>query len=211
MTVSVLCTNPEHPVWPSLRRWRSDQEARGHTVLLCADQTDLTSGDVLFLVSCGQIIREAERKAFGAVLVLHASDLPRGRGWSPHIWQIIDGAGRITVSLLEARDPLDTGDIWLKTRFDLAGHELLPEINKRLFAAELALMTRAVNEFDTITPRPQAASPAPSCGSALPTIANSIRTRPSRSSSTSCVSSTTSVIRRPCLSWRPLHHPHRQT
>jgi len=155
MTITILCTNPTHPVMPWLQRWQAEQQARGHTVSLCADKTELTSGDVLFLVSCGQIIREAERSRFRATLVLHASDLPRDRGWSPHIWRIVEGESRITVSLLEAREPLDSGDIWMKVHFDLAGDELLPEINERLFAAELELMTAAVDGFGTIRPTPQ--------------------------------------------------------
>lgn len=161
MTITLLCTNVTHPVVPWLRRWKAEQEARGHTVSLCADKTELTSGDILFLVSCGQIIREAERRRFRVVLVLHASDLPHDRGWSPHIWRIVEGASRITVSLLEAKDPLDSGDIWKKVDFDLAGHELLPEINERLFAAELALMTAAVDGFGTIRPTPQEAGSGP--------------------------------------------------
>ncbi len=161
MTITLLCTNVTHPVVPWLRRWQAEQQARGHTVALCADKKELTSGDILFLVSCGQIIREAERNRYRAVLVLHASDLPQDRGWSPHIWNIVEGANRITVSLLEARDPLDTGDIWKKVHFDLAGHELLPEINERLFAAELALMTEAVDGFGTIEPTPQAPGAGP--------------------------------------------------
>jgi len=153
--ITVLCTNRRHPVIPWLQRWQSAQQAAGHDVSLCHDKSELTTGDVLFLVSCAQLIRGAQRRHFRAVLVLHASDLPRRRGVSPHIWQIIDGENAITVSLIEAREPLDSGDIWLQTQFDLAGTELLPEINERLFAAELHLMDRAVADFDSIRPRPQ--------------------------------------------------------
>jgi methionyl-tRNA formyltransferase len=158
--ITVLCTNREHPVVPWLQRWQSKQQSAGHDVSLCHDKSEVGAGDVLFLVSCAQFIREPQRRHFRAVLVLHASDLPRRRGMSPHIWQIIDGENAITVSLMEAREPLDSGDIWLQTRFDLAGTELLPEINERLFVAELELMDRAVAEFDSITPRPQAPADA---------------------------------------------------
>ena len=135
--------------------------AQGHDVALLFDKQELTGGDVLFLVSCGQIVGPTERTLFRAVLVLHASDLPKGRGWSPHIWGIVKGSNRITVSLMEAADPLDSGDVWLQTTFDLAGDELLPEINERLFAAELTLMTRAVDDFGSIQPLPQSGEPEP--------------------------------------------------
>lgn len=161
MILAVLCTNRNHAVIPWLQRWQREQQAAGHEVSLCFDKSELGAGDLLFLVSCGQLIGERERARFGHVLVLHASDLPDGRGWSPHVWAILAGAREIVVSLLEAREPVDTGDIWLKTRFALEGHELLPEINERLFAAELDLMTRGVREAGTVRPTPQAGPPPP--------------------------------------------------
>ncbi len=129
--------------------------------MLVFDKTELRGGDILFLVSCGQMIQDTEKEMYLTTLVLHASDLPKGRGWSPHIWSILDGANQITVSLLEASEPVDTGVIWLKTNFTLEGHELLPEINTRLFAAELSLMTKAVEQFETIDSFQQVGDPGP--------------------------------------------------
>ena len=40
-------------------------------------------GDILFLISCSERIGDAYRQKYRHVLVLHASDLPKGRGWSP--------------------------------------------------------------------------------------------------------------------------------
>ena len=161
MKLSILSSDPGHPVVPSLRRWKRDMEGRGHSVALCFQKSELPDGDILFLVSCGHIIRDAERQKYGAVLVLHASDLPRGRGWSPHIWSIVNGAREITVCLLEAADPVDTGHVWMRTTFTLEGHELLSEINEKLFAAELELMARIVEDRGSITPVPQVGEPGP--------------------------------------------------
>ena len=83
----------------------------------------------------------------------------RAGGWSPHIWSILDGVNQITVSLLAASDPVDSGAIWLQTKFTLEGHELLPEINDKLFTAELSLMTQAVERFGHIVPQEQRGSP----------------------------------------------------
>lgn len=159
MRIAVLTSDPRHPVTSRLREWREEMTAAGHQVAVIFHKDDLTPGDVLFLVSCGQIIGDAERAQFRATLVLHASDLPKGRGWSPHIWSILDGAGDITVCLMEAADPVDSGDIWLRRTFRLDGHELLGEINEKLFDAELALMTEAVERFGGIKPAPQEGEP----------------------------------------------------
>jgi len=135
--------------------------SKGHSITIAFDKAELQGGDILFLVSCSQIIKDTERKSYKATLVLHASDLPQGRGWSPHIWSILGGANRITVSLLEANDPVDSGAVWLRTNFILEGHELLPEINAKLFAAELSLMTQAVEQFEIIKPIQQMGDPGP--------------------------------------------------
>ena len=149
MRISVLCTDDSHPVFPHLLRWASDMNSCGH------DATIVTDKQILFLVSCSQIVRATERNLYKHCLVLHASDLPKGRGWSPHIWAVLNGETKITVTLLEAEDAVDSGRIWFKTVFELEGHELLPEINQLLFSAELGLMTRAVVEFDKVTPEKQ--------------------------------------------------------
>lgn len=161
MEISILCTDPNHPVVNSLQAWTEKIASKGHAATLVFDKAELRGGDILFLVSCSQIIRDAERKKYRATLVLHASDLPMGRGWSPYIWSILGGENKITVSLLEASEPIDSGAIWLKTAFDLEGHELLQEINARLFVAELLLMTHAVEQFDSIKPTKQAGEPGP--------------------------------------------------
>ena len=162
MTIAVLCTDSGHPVMPSLRQWAGEMTARGHQVSLYHDKGELIAGDILFLVSCSQVIRQVDRDKFKATLVLHGSDLPRGRGWSPYIWAVVNGASTITLSLFEAADSVDTGDIWVKTTFQLAGHALLAEITARLFEAEVRLMTEAVERFGSVVPVPQSGAPGPS-------------------------------------------------
>lgn len=161
MRISILCTDPNHPVVESLRVWVKEVSSNGHVVTLVFDKSELCGGDILYLVSCSQIIRDVERNKYKAALVLHASDLPKGRGWSPYVWSVLGGANKITVSLLEAIDPVDTGAIWLKTTFDLEGHELLQEIHAKLFEAELLLMSELVDQFDYITPVQQLGEPGP--------------------------------------------------
>ncbi len=159
MKISILCTEPLHPVVAHLIEWSRQTKLKGHDVLLTHDKSELSGGDILFLVSCSQLIRSEERVKYKAALLLHASDLPQGRGWSPHIWAILTGVQQITVCLLEASDPVDTGDIWLKRTFELQGHELLSEINEKLFQCELELMSEVVDKFDQIEPIPQQGIP----------------------------------------------------
>jgi methionyl-tRNA formyltransferase len=161
MRISLLCSDEQHPVNVYLKRWISAKQEI-HQVELVRKKHDLSGGDILFLISCSEILGDADRAAYGATLVLHASDLPRGRGWSPHIWQLIDGAEEITLSLLEAEDKVDSGRIWKKLKFPVPKHALWDEINEALFLAEIELVDFAVNEFSHIRQNTQDPSIEPS-------------------------------------------------
>ncbi|MDP1671588.1 MAG: formyltransferase family protein, partial [Burkholderiales bacterium] len=117
-----------------------ERHAIDHDIELVTRAAELSGGDMLFLVSCSEIVDAEIRSRYKHSLVLHGSDLPEGRGWSPVVWQVLEGRTTITVTLLEAADQVDSGDIWAKTTFELAGNELADEINKKLFDAELRLM-----------------------------------------------------------------------
>ncbi len=74
--------------------------------------------------------------------------MPEGRGWSPHIWDVVNGKDELTLSLLNANDKVDTGDIWQKRKIELNGTELFDEINDLLFKAELELIAWACESID---------------------------------------------------------------
>lgn len=162
MNVSILCTDPRHPVNPRLQAWAQAMAGRAEVSLL-RRADELQGGELLFLVSCHQIIGAPVRERFRHTLVLHASALPQGRGMSPHVWQILAGARQITLTLLEAVDALDQGRIWHQTTLELDGTELHDQIHARLFDAELALMDWAVanlGQEPQVQPRPQQGEPS---------------------------------------------------
>ena len=59
-------------------------------------------------------------KKFRNNLVVHASDLPNGKGWSPLTWQILDGKKKIHVSLIEADEKVDSGKIYKKLQINVS-------------------------------------------------------------------------------------------
>lgn len=161
MKITLLCTDRDHPVNAWLLRWQ-EHHCVEHDIILCRDRHELPGGDLLFLISCSQIIDAATRSQYWHTLVLHASNLPRGRGWSPHVWELLKGADTITVSLLEAEDGVDTGAIWAKRCFSVPNHALHDEIHELLFDTECALMDEALRLIaQGATPTPQATDIVP--------------------------------------------------
>ena len=112
-------------------------------------------GDLLFLISCLEIVPASVRSRYRAALVIHASDLPSGRGWSPLVWQILEGRNEVAVTLLEAAEPVDSGAIWQKRWLRFDGTELYDELNAALFEVELALMDYAIENMGRVQPMPQ--------------------------------------------------------
>ena len=154
MKVSIVCSTPSHPVNAYLSAWVK-RHSQDHNIEIVRKKGELTGGDILLLVSCGEIISAKDRAPYGVCLVLHASDLPRGRGWSPHIWELAAGAPHITLSLLEAEDKVDSGRIWQKVQIPVPPTALWDEINHLLFTAEVQLMDFALAKYGHIQPQEQ--------------------------------------------------------
>ena len=154
MKITVLCTDSAHPVNNYLKPLIAHMKSR-HTIDLVQSRSELTRGDFLFLVSCSEIIKAEHRENYTHTLVLHASDLPEGRGWSPYVWEVVNGSDTITLSLLEAEDKVDTGRIWLKREIPIEKTALWYEVNHLLFDAEINLMNEAIERYRDIKPYQQ--------------------------------------------------------
>jgi methionyl-tRNA formyltransferase len=153
MNISILITSIEHPINAYIDKWV--EKNKSHQISVIHSKKELISGDILFLISCSDIVSKLERDKFKKTLVIHASDLPHGKGWSPYVWEIINGATNITVSLLEAEDKVDTGDIWKKVNVVISKTALFSEINELIFNLELKLMDFAIENYNTIKPEKQ--------------------------------------------------------
>lgn len=115
---------------------------RGHAVRWVHHPAHLAAGDVCFMLSCGRLLSAEQLALHRHNLVVHASDLPKGQGWSPMSWQILDGVSKIPVTLFEAVPELDSGPIYLQQHIHLQGNELVEEWRTLLAQAtkELCLL-----------------------------------------------------------------------
>lgn len=155
LNITLLCSDINHPVFTYLQKW-SDKSGHLYNIQLVSTTADIKDKKgILFLISCSEFIKKEIRDSFDFTLVLHASDLPSGRGWSPHIWDIINGKSEIVLSLLNAGSGIDSGDIWKKIRIPLDGTELYDQINHKLFTAEIELIDWFCQNHHSAKPVPQ--------------------------------------------------------
>lgn len=87
---------------------------------------------VAFYLSCLQLTPPDILERAWLNVVVHASDLPYGRGFSPLAWQVLEGRTEIPITMIEATPEADAGNILMRDRIVLEGHELNGEMRAHL-------------------------------------------------------------------------------
>ncbi len=119
------------------------------------DLKELPSADFCFCLGFSKILKKEIRDFFGHTLVVHASDLPAGKGWSPLSWQILEGRDQIPVSLFEADDSMDSGPIYAQRHINFEGYELIDGLRKKLAEATYELCSWFVAEYPRSSAQPK--------------------------------------------------------
>ena len=121
--------------------------SKKHTVKHVFSLNELEAGDILCALSCETIIQEKHLNLFKSAIVAHPSPLPKGKGWSPVAWQILEGKNTIPVTLIEAADKVDSGVIYYQDFMRLNGSELNDEIKLEQFKVTADLVEKYCDNF----------------------------------------------------------------
>jgi methionyl-tRNA formyltransferase len=130
MKIDIVISDGRHPLRPEVSAWA--QRHPEHRIRVLQELTEADGGDRLILVACHEIARPQVREQYGRCFVTHASDLPQGRGWSPAVWDVLQGKDRLVLSLIEVADPVDSGRIFQKFRARLNPTDLHDDISRML-------------------------------------------------------------------------------
>lgn len=120
---------------------------------------DVQEGDVLFALSCEKIISRKILDKNEHTIVVHPSELPKGRGWSPTAWQILEGKNRIPISLFEAEESVDSGVVYILDYINLDGTELNEEIKHLQGLKTIEMCVSFIQQYNTIQGSPQEGKP----------------------------------------------------
>lgn len=118
-----------------------------HRVFTTHRIEEIDEGDLLFILSFSEILPEEVLHRHKHNLVVHESDLPKGKGWSPLSWQVLEGRNNITISLFEATCQVDSGAIYLQDVIELDGSELIDEIRELQAEKTLNLCMNFIVEY----------------------------------------------------------------
>ena len=98
--------------------------------------------DIVIIMSYYKIIPKKYLKKSKHNLVVHESNLPKGRGFSPLYWQILDGKTNIVFSLFECSEKMDAGNIYFKKKFKFSPNLIFEEIKIKQMNSALSLIEK---------------------------------------------------------------------
>lgn len=153
MVIQILVDNRESWFVPYAKELVDYLAKQNHDVYLIHNHEEIKKGDILCLLACEKIFKDLHLNKHN--LVVHESDLPEGKGWSPLTWQILEGKNKIPITLFEASEKVDAGCIYSKEYINLQGHELLDEIKHQQGLKTIKLILDFVKNYPNVKGSPQ--------------------------------------------------------
>ena len=152
MNITILTDNPNSWFVPYGKVLCEKLQTAGHRVEYVFNSKDIKASDICFLLSCTKLVNESVLALSKNNIVVHASDLPKGKGFSPLQWQIIEGYDEITLTLFEVVKAVDSGPYYLKGKIALNGGELYLELRCLLARKIIELCSEYVQKRDVLVP-----------------------------------------------------------
>ena len=153
MKVQVLVDNLNSWIIPYAEKLVNFLKESGHDSNLIHKHGEVVEGDILCLLGCEKIFKALDKNKHN--LVVHESDLPKGKGWSPLTWQILEGKNEIPITLFEAAEGVDSGSIYLQNIVFLSGNELNDEIRQKQGEATIDLILKFIKEYPKVEGKEQ--------------------------------------------------------
>ena len=153
MNVTILTDNPNSWIIPYIEDLKKDLSQ--HNVTHIFKTSDIIGGDIMLVLSCEKILKTEYLSLHKSNVVVHPSKVPLGKGWSPLAWQVLEGSNNMPVSLFEAVEAVDAGDVYIVDYIKLEGHELNDEIKHQQGLLTMKMVKKYIDEFESMTGVPQ--------------------------------------------------------
>jgi methionyl-tRNA formyltransferase len=143
--INVVVDNPSWIV-PFAQQLVAELGRDGDEAIFACRHEEISTGTVAFFLGCVNITPADVLARNQRNLIVHESELPKGRGFSPLTWQILEGAKRIPICLLEAVEGVDAGPVIYRDVIEFEGHELVNELRSKLGDKTRSLCRRFLAE-----------------------------------------------------------------
>ena len=147
MKIQILISNNS---WANNYKYYIKKKLSQYTkkILFLKDHKDIKKNyDINIIFSYFKKIEKKQLKLSKYNLILHESDLPKGRGMSPISWQVLQGKKNIVFSLIDASEKIDAGKIYYKKKVKFNGTELFEDIKKSQLINNLQLLEKFIRNL----------------------------------------------------------------
>jgi len=156
MKINIVMDNKNNWYYPRVQSLMLKIRQIGHQCSLRKNQLTVPAkSDATFYLGHEGYIKRKHHAKSRYNIVVHASDLPKGKGMSPSTWQILERKNKISVTLFEVADGFDTGDYYLKDSFVLDGMELIDEWQEKLGACIDKMILKFLKNINQLKPTKQ--------------------------------------------------------
>ena len=111
--------------------------------------------DIVFILGYTKILNNNFLKENKLNLIVHESDLPKGKGFAPVQWQILDNKNKIPICLIEADKKYDSGKIYLKNYFTIKKTDLYNEIRDHQSNATIKIIKNFLKLYPNLSSKAQ--------------------------------------------------------
>lgn len=138
----------DNPSWvlPYAERLVMTLKQKGDLATLCRTHAQIGKNGVAIYLGCVKITPEEILKKNFRNLVVHASNLPDGKGFSPWAWLTLAGETEIPICLIEAVKDVDAGPVIYRDEMVFEGHELVDELRDAIGEKTIELCHRFLDE-----------------------------------------------------------------
>lgn len=145
-----VVTNEEQNWFVPFARHLVEQLKRVADASLVFSHCAVYPSDIVFYLSYHSIVPDDVLALGGNNVVVHGSNLPKGRGWAPLTWQVLEGHDQITLTLFEATTRVDAGPIYLQEQLSFNGTELIDEMRELVGALTISMCQDFVDNYPQV-------------------------------------------------------------
>lgn len=155
MLITILCNSEDNWYVPFAKQLNIELNNLGHNIKIIYNHKELEKGDVCFVLSYTRLLNKQYLSLHNNNIVVHASNLPSGKGFSPLQWQILEGKNEIVLTLFEVVEALDAGPYYLKGNVKYNGTELLDELRLKMANKINEMCIEFITSYESLTPKIQ--------------------------------------------------------
>lgn len=142
-----VCSDSGSWINPWIASLVTEWSLQGHQCSWVHEAEEAPGGTICFYLGYGRIVAKGLLAKYRNNLVVHESDVPSGKGWSPLTWQILEGKNKIPAVLMEAVEKVDSGPIYEKIWMEFSGSELLGDLRKKQGNTTVKLCQNFISEY----------------------------------------------------------------